>query len=85
MGLEEDVSAATPESKNSISAEYLGIVVASAKPENPIISTAWTFLEAANDLGDIPMVEACRRVIDADLSGALPKQNDINIMFDLFN
>jgi len=28
-------------------------------------------LEAANDLGDDATIEACRRVIDANLSGAL--------------
>jgi hypothetical protein len=31
--------------------------------------TAWTVLDAANDLGDTITVDACRRVIDADLRG----------------
>ena len=35
--------------------------------EKPPIDTAWTVLDAANDLGDTVTVEACRRVIDANL------------------
>jgi hypothetical protein len=85
MGLEEFVLAATVETKHAVSVQYLGIVVGNSKPENPIISTAWTVLEAANDLGDVPTVEACQRVIDANLSGALPQRSDINIIFDFFN
>ena len=34
--------------------------------------TAWTVLDAANDLGDTLTVDACRRVIDADLRGEAP-------------
>jgi hypothetical protein len=34
--------------------------------------TAWTVLDAANDLGDTPTIDACRRVIDADLRGEPP-------------
>jgi hypothetical protein len=59
--------------------------IADPKPENPLISTAWTVLEAANDLGDARTIEACQRVIDANLSGALPERSDINIVFDFFN
>ena len=33
------------------------------------LDAAWLVLEAANDLGDNPTVEACRRVIDANLNG----------------
>ena len=54
-------------------------------PEKPIVSTAWSVLEAANDLDDGPTVEACLRVIGADFSGALPARSDINIVFDFFN
>jgi hypothetical protein len=32
---------------------------------------AWAALEAANDLGDDATIDACRRVIDANLSGAV--------------
>lgn len=84
LGLQEVVLAATAENKNAVSVEYFGIVVGNSKPENPLISTAWTVLEAANDLGDVPTVEACQRVIDANLSGALPQRFDINIIFDFF-
>jgi len=82
MGFEEIVLGTNAESKNAISVEYLGI--ADPKPENPLISTAWTVLEAANDVGDV-LVEACQRVINANLSGALPKRSDIDIIFDFFN
>jgi hypothetical protein len=82
MGFEEVVLRTTAESKNAISVEYLGI--ADPKPENPLISTAWTVLEAANDVDDV-LVEACQRVINASLSGALPTRSDINIIFDFFN
>jgi hypothetical protein len=83
MGFEEIVLGTNAESKNAISVEYLGI--ADPKPENPLISTAWTVLEAANDLGDARTIEACQRVINANLSGALPKRSDIDIIFDFFN
>jgi hypothetical protein len=77
-GLEE-----VAESKNAVSIEYLAS--ADPKPENPLISTAWTVLEAANDLGDVRTVEACQRIIDAKLSGTPPERADINIVFDFFN
>jgi hypothetical protein len=80
-GLEEVALAA--ESQNAVSIEYLGS--ADPKPENPLVCTAWTVLEAANDLGDARTIEACQRVIDANLSGALPERSDINIVFDFFN
>jgi hypothetical protein len=83
MGLGEVALGANAESKNAVAVEYLGI--ADPKPENPLISTAWTVLEAANDLGDARTIEACQRVIDANLSGALPERSDINIVFDFFN
>ncbi len=40
--------------------------------ERPSGETAWTVLDAANDLGDIITIDACRRVIDADLRGERP-------------
>ena len=79
MDFEEIVLGTNAESKNAISG------IADPKPENPLISTAWTVLEAANDLGDVRTVEACQRVIDAKLSGDLPERSDINIVFDFFN
>ena len=45
---------------------------------------AWVALEAANDLGDDATVAACRRVIDANLSGALASPSDLHIVLDYF-
>ena len=33
---------------------------------------AWSVLDAANDLGEYITVDACRRVIDANLRGDVP-------------
>jgi hypothetical protein len=52
--------------------------------EKPLMDTAWTILEAANDLGDSAAVEACRRVIDATLRGGAPTRSDINTIFEFF-
>jgi hypothetical protein len=51
---------------------------------NPLMDTAWTILEAANDLGDRVTVEICRRVIDASLCGIAPAKTDIDVIFDFF-
>ena len=83
MNLEDIVSIAVAEPKNAVTFEYLGII--DPMPEKPIVSTAWTVLEAANDLDDVATVEACLRVIGADFSGALPARSDANIVFDFFN
>ncbi len=45
---------------------------------------AWIVLEAANDLGDHATVEACRRVIDANLNGTLASEADLHIIFNYF-
>ena len=45
---------------------------------------AWIVLEAANDLGDHATVEACRRVIDASLSGTFASQSDLHVVSDYF-
>jgi hypothetical protein len=52
----------------------------SGKPSD----AAWVALEAANDLGDDATIEACRRVIDANLSGALASPSDLHIVLDYF-
>jgi hypothetical protein len=77
MGLENVVLAAPLECNNSVSVDYVGIAIGKSKRENPIVSSAWAVLEAANDFGDVLTVEACQRVIDANLSGALPEHSDI--------
>ena len=48
------------------------------------VDTAWLVLEAANDLGDEVAVEACRRIIDADLNGARASQSDLQLVTDYF-
>jgi len=48
------------------------------------VDTAWLVLEAANDLGDHAAVEACRRVIDASLSGMPAAQSDLHLVQDYF-
>jgi hypothetical protein len=58
-----------------------GAAASSAKPNNVWVETAWTVLEAANDLGDNLTIEACQRVIDDDSGGDLPAQSDMNTIF----
>jgi hypothetical protein len=48
------------------------------------MDTAWSVLEAANDLGDAVTVDACRRVIDANLGGSLARQADMSVIVDYF-
>ncbi len=52
--------------------------------EAPQGDTAWTVLDAANDLGDTITVDACRRVIDANLRGAEPATSDMAIIVGFF-
>ena len=52
---------------------------------NPLLDTAWTILEAANELRDAATVDACRRVIDATFRGAQPAPSDMSIVLDFFN
>ena len=47
--------------------------------------TAWTVLDAANDLGDTFTIDACRRVIDADLRGETPDRSDIAVLSAFFS
>ena len=48
------------------------------------MDAAWLVMEAANDLGDELAVAACRRVIDASLTGAAPSPDDLHIVLDYF-
>jgi hypothetical protein len=41
-------------------------------------------LDAANDLGDSMTVDACRRVIDADLRGETPARSDVAVLTAFF-
>ena len=59
--------------------------MASSEPSPDASSDmAWLVLEAANDLGDHDAVEACRRVIDANLNGRLAPQSDVHLIVDYF-
>lgn len=58
-----------------------GIAASRAKPDNVWVETAWTVLEAANDLDDEATIDACQRVIDDYSDGELPAQSDMNIIF----
>ena len=46
--------------------------------------TAWSVLDAANDLGDTVTVDACRRVIDANLRGVEPAPSDMAVVVAFF-
>jgi hypothetical protein len=53
-------------------------------PEKATVDAAWLVLEAANDLGDHAAIEACRRVIDAELNGAVARAPDIDLVVGYF-
>ena len=65
----------TPKSPDDVSSE--------PKPDQPV-DAAWIVLEAANDLGDDATVEACRRVIDANLKGKPAAPSDLHIVLHYF-
>jgi hypothetical protein len=48
------------------------------------VDAAWIVLEAANDLGDTATVEACRRVIDANLNGKPASTSDLYVVTEYF-
>lgn len=52
--------------------------------EKPPADPAWTVLDAAIDLGDAATVDACRRVIDANLRGDVPATSDMAIVVGFF-
>jgi hypothetical protein len=52
--------------------------------ERPSGETAWSVLDAAVDLGDNMTVDACRRVIDADLRGEVPARSDVAVLSAFF-
>ena len=53
--------------------------------QTPLIDTAWSILEAANDLRDWAAVEARRRVIDESLRGRTPANSDMKAVFCFFD
>jgi len=67
----------------SASRKRLGKSSDELKSDRPV-DAAWIVLEAANDLGDHAVVEACRRVIDASLNGNLASQSDLQVVSGYF-
>ena len=63
--------------------QRLGITSNEPKSD-PSSDAAWMVLEAANDFGDDTTIEACRRVIDASLSGTPASQSDLHVVSDYF-
>lgn len=53
-------------------------------PDKASVDAAWLVLEAANDLSDHAAIEACRRVIDAELTGAVARSADIDLVLGYF-
>ncbi|WFU74632.1 MULTISPECIES: hypothetical protein [unclassified Bradyrhizobium] len=53
-------------------------------PDKASVDAAWLVLEAANDLGDHAAIEACRRVIDAELTGTEARSSDIDLVLGYF-
>ena len=60
------------------------VPAAEPKPDASSVDMAWLVLEAANDLGDHDAVEACRRVIDANLNGRPAPPSDVQFIVDYF-
>jgi len=61
----------------------LNIIANESKADKPL-DAAWIVLEAANDFGDDATVAACRRVIDAGLTGAQASPSDLHVVSDYF-
>ncbi|KRQ01721.1 hypothetical protein AOQ72_09805 [Bradyrhizobium yuanmingense] len=55
-----------------------------AAPDKASVDAAWLVLEAANDLGDHAAVDACRRVIDAELNGTTARSADVDLVLGYF-
>jgi len=53
-------------------------------PDKASVDVAWLVLEAANDLGDHAAIEACRRVIDAELNGTVARSADVALVLGYF-
>ena len=69
---------------NTMTAPEPGDVSGAPLADRSSDDMAWCVLEAANDLGDVATVEACRRVIDANLSGRLARWSDMKVIADYF-
>jgi hypothetical protein len=85
------VSAGIGTAPAAVSAAAVGVGIHAASAaigENQLdrspVDVAWLVLEAANDLGDEPTIEACRRIIDASLNGKPAPQADLILVTDYF-
>lgn len=67
----------------TIARERPGMTFDESKPDKSS-DAAWNVLEAANDLGDNATVEACRRIIDANLNGRPASPSDMHLILDYF-
>lgn len=70
--------------KNKDLAKTLPAEPVGAAPEKATVDAAWLVLEAANDLGDHAAIEACRRVIDAELNGTVAAVADTDLVTGYF-
>jgi hypothetical protein len=61
-----------------------GLVSNGPAPDQSL-DAVWVVLEAANDLGDNPTVEVCRRVLDANLNGRPASPFDLHIILEYFS
>ncbi len=68
--------------KNPVSA--VNADLGGAAPDKASVDAAWLVLEAANDLGDHAAVDACRRVIDAELNGTAARSSDVDLVLGYF-
>ena len=72
--------------KNPSTASSQGLTadLGGTPPDKASVDAAWLVLEAANDLGDHAAVEACRRVIDAELNGTVAGRSDVELVTEYF-
>ena len=62
----------------------LSVEPGGSAPDKASVDAAWLVLEAANDLGDHAAIEACRRVIDAELNGTVAGGADLDLVLGYF-
>lgn len=69
---------------NKTISKALNADIGGGAPDKASVDAAWLVLEAANDLGDHAAIEACRRVIDAELNGTVAGSADIDLVLGYF-
>jgi hypothetical protein len=69
---------------NNMSVHLVAHDQPAAPTDRAAIDAAWLVLEAALDLGDEAAIAACRRVIDAGLSGAPADPSDLHLVLGYF-